>query len=785
MAENDGEVRIQTTLDTKDLDKQINDVKSKLQKSGKEIDNGSKQVNNFAGSLKKVAAGAAGFTAVAVAAKKTVDILEDCAAAYRVQERAEKALELAAKNNPYLNSENVYNLKQFASELQSMSEVGDEVSIQVMSQLAAAGRTQSEIIQIMSAAADMAAATGQDIGSVAQQLNATLNGSSGTLGRQITGLKDLTEEELKSGKAIELVAKQYKGSAAELADTTVQLSNAWGDFKENIGAGWNKVTAPVKQFLLDTLNKVNEIVGVAGGSTDQYADLTAAMNGSNNINVLENAIEIAKEQIQSYNDDIVLLYRDTSTLTREQKKQQKELIDLYSWAGASQDEVIKEAVAKQREQIALLEDEIKGYKDKIKLIQEEAETQKLVTTQKEKDAKAQEMIDASNKALNENLAALKLRAELTGENINEQDIYNLYLESYIELLTKSEGLISENNSVARARLKILEDQAKKAREAADAEERLAEAEKAKAEAESLIDDLLSNENYYDEYKRQQEQLLEYQKTVNESEVLSEEEKAEKIEEINKALMQSKKEMYASLMSDIEDYTEQTVQISKDAAALMIQNTQAQSDAELLALEERYQKGEMEETEYYEKQKQIKRKAAQEEYKIKMFEWTASLLAATANVAEGVTKAIAQGGVMGIINGALVGASGMLQIASITAARPTPPNFWQGGFIGGMNGASMGGDNTYIHARTGELVINAAQQRHLWDMLNGQQQRGDMGSNITVNNTQSNVVDTDVRNVNGETIIDILDKHINNGLTTGIYDAGLAGVNIRNEGVRIL
>ena len=43
-----------------------------------------------------------------------------------------------------------------------------------------------------------------------------------------------------------------------MADNTLQLANAWGDFKENIGRGWNKVTQPVKQFFLDVLNDIKE-----------------------------------------------------------------------------------------------------------------------------------------------------------------------------------------------------------------------------------------------------------------------------------------------------------------------------------------------------------------------------------------------------------------------------------------------------------------------------------------------------------------------------------------------
>jgi hypothetical protein len=45
-------------------------------------------------------------------------------------------------------------------------------------------------------------------------------------------------------------------------------------------------------------------------------------------------------------------------------------------------------------------------------------------------------------------------------------------------------------------------------------------------------------------------------------------------------------------------------------------------------------------------------------------------------------------------------------------------FETGGVIGGYRGATMGRDNTAISARTGEMVINAAQQKRLYDIANG-------------------------------------------------------------------
>jgi len=53
-----------------------------------------------------------------------------------------------------------------------------------------------------------------------------------------------------------------------------------------------------------------------------------------------------------------------------------------------------------------------------------------------------------------------------------------------------------------------------------------------------------------------------------------------------------------------------------------------------------------------------------------------------------------------------------QISQIAAVK-----FEKGGFVGGMNGASVGPDNTMAQVRTGEMILNANQQENLLKMLN--------------------------------------------------------------------
>lgn len=790
----DGEIKINTKLDTSGLDKGLKDVKAKMDATGKTIDNGTKQTKSFASSLKNITTGAAataaGVAAVGVAVKKTVDALNDCAAAYRVQQKAEIALQTAAKNNPYLNDEAVYSLKQYASELQSVSEIGDEMAIQIMAQLAATGRNEEQIRQIMSAAADMAAVTGQDLASAAQQLNQTLNGTAGTLGRQIEGINDLTKAELENGKAIEIVAAQYKGSAAEMADNTVQLKNAWGDFKENIGRGWDNVTKPVRQFFLDVLTDINDATAKTNALKDARKNIASGTETSQDIKL---ELEAQKALLDEMEKNKGMTERKGGILS-----------------GYMVDPKWEEKHTKQLELVTELQTKYDGLVEKekaaAKAAEDEAAATKKANDQKkeaeQRDKDAQEHIDANTKALNQNIAAMKMKAELLGEEVDAGEMYNAYMNSYIDLVTKSNGLVTENNKAAQKRLETLL-QWKELAEAAAAteEERLAAQQKADELAKQYLNDLMAdiaaaNElldaahgekqlSAIEKHAAKEKELAELKEKIIQNEILKEQEKADAILDIDKQIAQNRLDTWEDITSQIAGYIQQLTDIMQKASDLMLDKVTAESNAELAELEKKYAAGEVAESEYYNKQQEIRRKAAREEYKIKMFEWTSSMLSATANIAEGVTKAIAMGGVAGVLQGLLVGAAGAVQLASIMASRPIPPSFYTGGIIGGANGASMGGDNTYIHARRGEMVINAAQQRALWDVVNGQGTRAQLGLNLTVNNTQSGRVDTQIRQENGGYVIDILDKHINKGFSDGSYDAGLAAMNTRQEGVRIL
>src|SRR5574344_2240184 len=284
----DGEVRINTKLDTSGLDKGLRNVKNKVNNSAKETSKGTKATNalktafnetggaasGFASKMGSVASSggavAAGITAAILAAKKYIETLKQANEAYKVQEKAEKALQKAAENNPYLNRESVQRLKDYASEIQSVSNFGDEGTIDVMAQLAASGRSESEIIKLVAAAADYAAAKHISLESAVQNLNKSYGGLAGELGELFPEVKALTAEQLKNGEAVDIIAQKYKGFAAATADSSIQAKNAFGDFMESIGKiahpAFEALNARAKSFWEDmtsAMGKFNEALETA------------------------------------------------------------------------------------------------------------------------------------------------------------------------------------------------------------------------------------------------------------------------------------------------------------------------------------------------------------------------------------------------------------------------------------------------------------------------------------------------------------------------------------------
>ena len=841
----DNEVTIKTKIDESGVDKGLKSVKGKVNNAAKDMNKGAKATNtlktalnetggaasSFASKMKSVASSggavAAGITAAILAAKKYIETLKQANEAYKVQEKAEKALQKAAENNPYLNRESVQRLKDYASEIQSASNFGDEGTIDVMAQLAASGRSDSEIMKLVAAAADYAAAKHISLESAVQNLNKSYGGLAGELGELFPEVKALTAEQLKNGEAVDIIAQKYKGFAQEAADSGTQAKNAFGDFMESVG----KIANPFFEALSQKSKSFWE------GMTAQMAKFSDALETASRKWGIGGIHRAVNEGV-----DVINTTYKNATTGEEKRGVDFQTTEYLQWL---KEELEWREKLTAEEQAALFEInlELKQRERLAKYEQEQAaaEAKKNEESKRQTEAEktANDYAAASNKALQEKLKLLEVEAKARGEAVSAQDKYNVYLQSYIDLLTKTEGAIKEGYPVEQKRLEQLKKAEEELKAATDAETKFAAAikltqevtetingikrdmttvevlqkeiadiETLKAQIQSMSDEEIAaaqagaeaqlpkaelinglNEaekqaydekvnalteketSWWDKHAQKQQEILDLKKEIDESEVLSTEEKNKRMTELDEAYKQSKAAQIADLMTQINYYTSQTVDVINSAANLMLETTKNEAKAEQAALEEKYRKGEISEEEYNEKVTESKKKAAKEQYKIQMVQWSASILQATANIAEGVTKAIAQGGVAGLITGPLVAAAGAVQIASIIASKPTPPNFAGGGVIGGMNGASMGADNTYIHARTGEMVVNAAQQKALWEAMNGGA-NGAGGANIVINNSAANIATAQPK-LTRDKIEIMIDARVNDSMRRGRYNQSMS------------
>lgn len=139
------------------------------------------------------------------------------------------------------NSAAMERMQKFADDLArtSLFKKSDIVDAQILAlQL---GRTEEQTNKMITAAMGLARITGQDLSTAMQTMSMTLEGSKGRLGRIVGEIKGMTEEELKAGKAIDVVNDRFGRFGKEGLDTTkgrvVMLSKEWAGFQRKLVEG--------------------------------------------------------------------------------------------------------------------------------------------------------------------------------------------------------------------------------------------------------------------------------------------------------------------------------------------------------------------------------------------------------------------------------------------------------------------------------------------------------------------------------------------------------------------
>ena len=235
------------------------DIQTKGAKKSKD------ELSGLTGAINKVGKAAGVASAAYFGAKGLIGAFSSVIEASAKQEQAETALEVA------LGRTSAALLNQ-ASSLQQMTTAGDEAIIEQQAFLASLKFTEDQIKTIIPVALDLSAATGISLESAVRNTSKTFSGLAGELGELVPQLRELTQEEMKAGKAVEVLGNLFEGQAAKqsetLAGSLTQMSNAVGDAGEAIGS----LLSPMVISTANAIKTLAEGVGSVITKIDEFGE---------------------------------------------------------------------------------------------------------------------------------------------------------------------------------------------------------------------------------------------------------------------------------------------------------------------------------------------------------------------------------------------------------------------------------------------------------------------------------------------------------------------------------
>jgi len=137
----------------------------------------------------------------------------------------------------------------------------DEVEA-LVAEMASLGKSESDIEKITDATIALSNVTGMSLDAAYKAINGTYAGTTKELKKLVPEIGDLTKEQLAAGAAVDILNGKLGNISDSMAGGTLQnlknLSDAWGDFKEELGASLAVTLNAVVTQLNDALSKMAE-----------------------------------------------------------------------------------------------------------------------------------------------------------------------------------------------------------------------------------------------------------------------------------------------------------------------------------------------------------------------------------------------------------------------------------------------------------------------------------------------------------------------------------------------
>lgn len=142
--------------------------------------------------------------------------------------------------------------------------------------IASLGNSADDVERITTATVNWANVTGQDLNSALGNVMDTLNGSVGEMGKYLPSLKELTAEELKAGKGIELIntnLSKYTSTvnSGTFNQTTKNISDSFSTIKSSLGEIMVQMAGP-------WLTALDTFIGKIALMTESWVSATKSMS---------------------------------------------------------------------------------------------------------------------------------------------------------------------------------------------------------------------------------------------------------------------------------------------------------------------------------------------------------------------------------------------------------------------------------------------------------------------------------------------------------------------------
>jgi len=207
------------------------------------------------------------------------------------QEDAINNLNQALSSAGQLSKETSRDLQDFAIELQQISIISDELTLEMLALAQSFVKTSDEAKELTKVALDFSVGAGLSFEESLRRLGRGVQGASGDIANFAPQIRGLTRDQLAAGEATRILGERFAGAAAAQLETfsgiTTATTNALGDMLENLG------------FIVTRSPAVIEVIKKLKKSFEDFSGSIASFNEADGFTrIIMSIVEFGRALVQ-------------------------------------------------------------------------------------------------------------------------------------------------------------------------------------------------------------------------------------------------------------------------------------------------------------------------------------------------------------------------------------------------------------------------------------------------------------------------------------------------------